>query len=101
MVQVSVKITNTGTRDGDDIVQIYLSYGVCRITQPVERLCAFKRISLAAGSSQVISFVLGTPDLAFLNEELRPEINIGPYSILVGSSSQDGLRGTLEVLEVA
>jgi beta-glucosidase len=96
-VQIRVKVTNIGERNGDDVVQLYLSYVVCRITQPVERLCAFKRIFLAAGDSQVVSFTLRRSDLMFLNEELKPEVNIGSYSILVGSNSRDGLRSAFEV----
>jgi len=100
-IRISLKVANTGARNGDDIVQLYLRYGICRITQPVERLCAFKRISLAAGASQVVTFILGQNDLTFLNEDLKPEVNVGVYSILVGSDSQSGLQGIFEVTHSA
>jgi len=99
-IQITVTVSNTGSRSGEDVVQLYLSSSSCRITQPVQRLCAFKRISLAAGASQVVTFILGRNELAFLNEQLKPEVNIGSYSILAGSSSQDGLRASFEVVEV-
>jgi len=98
-VQISVTVSNLGSRSGEDVVQLYLSLSSCRITQPVQRLCAFKRISLAAGASQAVTFILGRNELAFLNEQLKPEVNIGSYSILAGTSSQDGLRASFEVVE--
>ncbi len=99
-VRISVTVTNTGTIDGEDVVQLYLSCSSCRIAQPVQRLCGFQRISLAAGASQTATFILGRNELAFLNEQLKPEVNLGLYSILAGGSSQDGLRATFEVAEV-
>lgn len=76
-VHIAAKITNAGVRSGGEVVQLYLSYARCRITQPVQRLCAFRRLFLDPGSSEVISFTLGSGDLAFLNEDLRPEVNVG------------------------
>jgi beta-glucosidase len=99
-VRISVTVTNAGRADGEDVVQLYLSCSSCRITQPVKRLCAFQRISLAAGANQTVTFILGRNELAFLNEQLKPEVSIGSYSILAGSSSQDGLRASFEVAEV-
>jgi beta-glucosidase len=99
-VRVSITVTNAGAIDGEDVIQIYLSSSSCRITQPVQRLCAFKRISLAAGANQTITFILGRNELAFLNEQFKPEVNLGSYSILAGSSSQEGLRASFEVVEV-
>ncbi len=99
-IHISLKVSNTGTRNGDEVVQLYLSYVVCRITQPVKRLCAFKRISVAADASPAVTFILRRNDLTFLNEELKPEVSIGSCSILVGCNSRDGLRSTLDVSEV-
>jgi len=99
-IRVRFRVSNAGTRTGDEVVQLYLSYGTCRITQPVKRLCAFKRISLAPGASQDVTFSLGRSDIAFLNEELKPEVNIGSYTVLAGGNSQDGLRSTFYVSEV-
>jgi beta-glucosidase len=99
-VRVSVTVANSGAIDGEDVVQIYLSFSSCRITQPVQRLCAFQRISLAAGANQTVTFILDRNELEFLNEQFKPEVNIGTYSILAGSSSQDGLRASFEVEEV-
>jgi len=98
-VTVRVKIRNTGSRSGEDVVQVYLSLSSCRITQPVLRLCAFQRISLDAGADQLVEFQLGAKDLVFLNEQLKPEVNIGGYSLLVGSSCQEGLRAEFEVVK--
>ena len=99
-VRISVTVTNTGPIDGEAVAQLYLSCSSCRITQPVQRLCGFQRISLTVGTSQTATFILGRNELAFLNEQLKPEVNLGLYSILVGGSCQDGLRASFEVAEV-
>lgn len=96
-VEITVTVINTGHRSGDEVAQLYLSMESCRITQPVQRLCAFRRISLEPGAQQTITFRLETEQLTFLNERLEPEVNFGKYSILVGGSCQKGIRGHSEI----
>ncbi|UVP75209.1 glycoside hydrolase family 3 C-terminal domain-containing protein [Bacteroides ovatus] len=91
-VQLSVEITNTGTVDGDEIVQVYLSDPYCRITQPVKKLKAFKRVHIPAGKTRTVSFTLDNSDLTFLNEKLQPEIDLGEFEVFVGTNSQKGLK---------
>ena len=57
-VQVKVTVTNTGTRTGDEVVQLYLHDSVAPVVRPVRELKAFKRITLAAGESREVTLTL-------------------------------------------
>jgi beta-glucosidase len=99
-VDVSVRVTNTGSRPGDEVVQLYLRDLVSWITRPVKELKGFRRVTLAPGEAATVRFTLSRRDLEFLDEELRPVLEPGDVSIMVGSSSADiRLRGTLTIPE--
>jgi beta-glucosidase len=96
MVRCVVK--NTGSRDGDDVVQLYLRDLSASVAQPVEALKAFQRVRLAAGARATIAFSLGPADLRLLNRDLKWIVEPGTYRVLVGASSKDiRLRGELVV----
>ena len=96
-VTVRVDVANTGSRAGVDVVQLYLAREICRITQPVERLRRFSRIALAPGESKTVAFTLDARDTAFLNEQLKPEVDPGKFSIRVGDNCLDGVTGEFQV----
>ncbi len=97
--EVEVTITNTGSRRGDEIAQLYIRDKVASVTRPVKELKGFKRISLAPGASATISFSI-TPDmLSFYNEELQRVVEPGDFEITVGPSSVEGKSITLGVVE--
>jgi beta-glucosidase len=89
--KVSVDITNAGSRDGDEVPQLYIHPKVSSVTQPVLRLAAFERITLKAGEKRTVSFTV-TPDmLAILNTDMHRVVESGVYEIMVGPSS-DNIR---------
>jgi beta-glucosidase len=97
--EVSVKLTNTGNRHGDEIVQLYIHDIVASVTRPVKELKGFQRVSLAPGASKTVSFSI-TPDmLSFYNEDLRRIVEPGDFEIIVGPSSAEGKSITLRVVE--
>ena len=65
--KVSVTVTNTGKRAGDEIVQLYIRDLVSSVTRPVMELKDFKRISLAPGESKTVEFVITPDKLSFLD----------------------------------
>jgi len=87
--QVTVTVTNTGDRAGFEVVQMYVTDKVCRITPFVCRLRGFQKIWLEPGESKQVSFPLGFEDLAFVNERMQPETEPGEFVIRVGDL-QDG-----------
>ncbi len=83
-VTVSVTVQNTGSRPGMEVVQLYLSDHVASVTPPVKRLKRFEKISLAPGASRKMEFKLGRQDLSFIGADLKPTVEPGAFSALVG-----------------
>ncbi|AOW11229.1 hypothetical protein EM308_03110 [Flavobacterium gilvum] len=96
-VKVKVDVTNTGALGGDEVVQLYLSNNLCRITQPNQRLKGFSRIHLESKETKSVELILEAKDLSFLNEELKPEVGSGSYSVKVGSDCLHGLTETFKL----
>ena len=89
LVEISVKVTNTGERVGDEIVQLYLHDSVASLTRPVKELKGFKRISLNAKESAVVTFSLAVNQLGFYNRDMKYVVEPGKFDVMIGSSSQD------------
>ncbi|MFI8932090.1 glycoside hydrolase family 3 N-terminal domain-containing protein [Streptomyces sp. NPDC053474] len=88
-VEVSVTVTNTGAREGDEVVQLYVHDLAASIAQPVRRLRGFRRVTLAAGASRTVRFRLGARDLGFWTNDPRGEFLVerGAFDVYVGNSS--------------
>jgi beta-glucosidase len=85
----SVEITNTGTREGDEIVQLYIRDRVSSVTRPVKELKGFKRITLKPGETKTVAFDLGFEELAFYDVHLERVVEPGTFDVMAGSSSRD------------
>jgi len=95
--KVSVTVTNTGKRAGDEIVQLYIRDLVSSVTRPVMELKDFKRISLAAGESKTVEFVITPDKLSFLDLNMKSVVEPGWFDIMVGTSSVKYQTVKLEV----
>jgi beta-glucosidase len=94
-VEVSVDVTNTGMRDGDEVVQLYVQALQCSLARPLRELKAFRRIHLKAGEKRTVSFQLDPAAFAFWNTpKHRWETEPGDFQLEVGSSSRDLRLGT-------
>ena len=88
-ITATITVKNTGNRDADEIVQLYIRDMVASISRPIKELKGFKRIHLAAGESKEISFEI-TPDmLKFYNIELKHVIEPGDFQIMIGANSKE------------
>ena len=94
---VSADITNTGSVAGDDVAQLYLHESDTSILQPVRRLEGFKRVTLAPGQTQTVSFTLNGQNLGFYDNQGRYSVQPGPFGVWVGDSSVGGLAGRFTV----
>jgi len=94
---VTADITNTGTRAGDDVVQLYIHDQVASILQPVRRLDGFQRVTLAPGQKQTVTFKLGPQNLGFYNNQGQFAVEPGGFDVYVGDSSTGGLHGQFTV----
>jgi beta-glucosidase len=96
-IVASVTVTNTGTLAGDAVPQLYMREDTSSVETPVRQLEAFRRIHLAPGSSQVVSFQVPTRQLAVWNAERRWSVEPGAYTAWAGDSSQASLRATFRL----
>ena len=88
-VNVSVKVTNSGGMDGEEIVQLYIRDLYSSATRPVKELKDFKRVPLRAGETKTVSFILPAEKLAFYDKRMNYTVEAGEYEIMVGASSAD------------
>lgn len=87
-VTATITVTNTGKRDGAEVVQLYIRDIVGSITRPVKELKGFEKIFLKAGESRKITFEI-TPDLLrFYDYDLKKVIEPGDFDIMIGGNSQ-------------
>src|SRR5262249_3977574 len=98
--RVSVKVANTGTRAGDEIVQLYIRDLVGSVTRPVMELKDFKRVTLAPGESKTIEFVITPDKLSFLDLNMNRIVEPGAFDVMVGTSSVKYQKAKLEVVVV-
>ena len=88
-LRVRLTVKNTGTRDGDEVVQVYLKEMLADVTRPIQALKAFQRVHLAAGESRELTFVITPEMLTILDEHMNRVIEPGEFRILAGSSAAD------------
>jgi beta-glucosidase len=93
-VSADVTVTNTGSRDGDEVVQLYLKFPNVP-GAPLRALRGFERIHLAAGASQKVHFELKNRDLSMVTEAGEPVIAEGDYSLSVGGGQPGTSAQTL------
>jgi beta-glucosidase len=96
-VTVSVEVRNTGTRAGDEVVQLYVHETVASTTQPVKQLKAFRRVTLAPGASTTVHFTLDRSAFDLWDENMKRVIEPGSFEIMVGDSSVDVKTVRLEI----
>lgn len=99
-VTVSCTIKNTGSKDGDEVVQLYIRDLLASVSRPVMELKGFQRIHLKAGESKEVTFIIAPEMLTMLNKDLQTVIEPGDFRIMIGASSRDlKLKQTLTVKE--
>jgi beta-glucosidase len=85
--KLSVDVTNTGSREGDEVPQLYVHQKVASVTRPVMQLKGFQRITLKPGEKKTVDFTI-TPDmLSMLNTDMHRVVEPGIFELMVGPSS--------------
>jgi beta-glucosidase len=91
-------VANSGSRAGDEVVQLYIRDILASVARPVMELKGFRRIHLEAGERKDLTFTLGPEDLRMLDRDMKWIVEPGAFRIMIGSSSKDiRLRGELVV----
>jgi beta-glucosidase len=95
--EVDVDVANTGTRAGDEVVQLYVRDDEASVTRPVIELKGFRRVTLAPGEKRTLRFELQPDDLALWNAEMKRIVEPGTFTISAGPNSVDLKSATLTV----
>ncbi len=96
--RVTVDVSNTGDREGDEVAQMYIHQRVASVTRPVMALKGFQRITLKPGEKRTVEFTV-TPDaLSLLDVDMRKVVEPGAFDIMVGPSSMQTQTVALTVL---
>lgn len=96
-VTVSVDVTNTGNRAGDEIVQLYIHQKVSSATRPVKELKDFARISLNPGEKKTVRFTIDASKLSFWTKDMKYDVEPGVFEIMIGASSENLKKANLLV----
>ncbi len=96
-LRVSVTVTNTGAREGAEVVQLYVHDEVASVTRPVRTLAGFRRVSLKPGEARTVDFQLTSKELGLYNKDMKFVVEPGKFRVYVGGSSVGGLEAEFEV----
>lgn len=88
-VQASVTVTNSGSYDGAEVVQLYIRDLVGTITRPVKELKGFQKVMLKKGESKKVTFDITPENLKFYNGDLKYDWEAGEFDIMIGTNSED------------
>ncbi len=97
-VKATIDVTNTGERDGDEIVQLYIRDMVSTVTRPVQELKDFARIHLKKGETKSVSFTITADKLQYYGPNMKRIVEPGEFEVQIGRSSADYLTDKFEVI---
>jgi len=98
-VTATIDITNTGDRDGIEIVQLYLRDMFSPVTRPIHELKDFARVPLKKGETKTISFVITPDKLQYYGLEMKRIVEPGEFEVQVGKNSAEYLSDKFEVIK--
>ncbi|HMP25230.1 MAG TPA: glycoside hydrolase family 3 N-terminal domain-containing protein [Saprospiraceae bacterium] len=98
-LNIRVTVTNSGPRDGEEVVQLYVRDLVGSVTRPVLELKGFQKIMLKAGESREVTFTLTANDLRFYDRQMNFTYEPGDFDIFVGTNSADTKSVRVKLVE--
>ena len=97
-VSIKADVKNTGSRQGDEVVQLYVNDVVSSLTRPALQLKGFRRLSLQPGENATVEFELPVEELAYYDIDMKLAVEPGVFRVMVGASSKNlTLTGQFEV----
>ncbi|RON53258.1 beta-glucosidase BglX [Pseudomonas frederiksbergensis] len=97
-LDASVMVKNTGQRDGETVVQLYIQDVTGSMIRPVKELKNFQKVMLKAGEQKVVHFTITEDDLKFYNAQLKYAAEPGKFNVQIGLDSQDVTQQSFELL---
>jgi beta-glucosidase len=98
-ITVTVRVSNAGEVDGEEVVQLYTRDLVGSVTRPVRELKGFERIFLKRGESRQVEFELTPADLAFHRQDMSYGAEAGEFRVFAGGNSVDLLESSFRLTE--
>lgn len=89
-LRAAVTVTNSATRDGDEIVQVYLKDLLSSVDVPIQSLIDFQRVSLKAGESKIVEFTITPEKMMLVDDDGKLRLEAGSFCVEVGGSSPGG-----------
>ena len=97
-ITVTARVTNRGRRTAEEVVQLYTHDRVASITRPIRELKAFRKVKLAPGQSEVVSFTLRPANLQFYGVDNRPVVEPGTFDVWIAPSAEaPGVSGSFDL----
>lgn len=87
-LQISVTVRNSGTRDGMEVVPVFVSDLVATMTPPMKRLKRFAKVPLKAGEAKTVNFTLSPQELSFIGPNNKPLLESGAFEVSIGKLKQ-------------
>jgi len=98
-ITVSATVTNRGTRAAEEVVQLYTHDRTGSVTRPIREMKAFRKLALAPGQSDVVTFTLRSSDLAFYGLQNRLTVEPGTFDVWIAPSAEsDGVHGSFDLV---
>ena len=97
-ITASVTVSNSGNKDGKEVVQLYIRDLVGSSTRPVKELKGFQKIELKAGESKTVSFDITVNDLKYYNYDLKYVAEPGDFKVFIGGNSRDVKAASFKLL---
>ena len=98
-IKASVEVSNTGSRDGEEVVQLYIRDLVASLTRPIKELRGFQKMMIKAGETKTVHFTINAETLHFYSVNKKWEVEPGDFHVWIGGDSTTKLRASLEVIE--
>ena len=97
-ITATVTVTNNGSREGTEVVQLYVRDEVASVSRPVRELKAFRRVTLKAGESRAVDLRVALRDLWFYGLDMQPVVEPGTFRVYVGPNSAEGQEASFECI---
>jgi len=94
----TAEIRNTGDKDGEEIVQLYIHDLVGDVTRPVKELKGFKKILVKKGETVTVTFNVSTSELSYYHQNMSYSLDPGDFELFIGPNSSEGLVSRFSVL---
>lgn len=98
-LEIKITISNTGSRDGVETVQLYVQDVVGSITRPVRELKRFEKVAIKKGEKKEVTFTISSEDLKFVNNKMELKAESGKFNIWVGANSSSISKKSFHLID--